>query len=130
MTQTTTTTAHDIHVGDLFYASWGYDQTNIDFYEVVRVTKAKAELRPIRSDLRGTGRGTQYVAPLPGSYRDGDVLIQTGNCTPYGKPQRDSKLCTIRPGWKGDEWIIRLCDRNSAYRYTTPLAETDPMCGH
>lgn len=24
-------------VGDLFYSSWGYDQTNIDFYQVVRV---------------------------------------------------------------------------------------------
>ena len=26
---------HDVKVGDIYYTSWGYDQTNIDFYEVV-----------------------------------------------------------------------------------------------
>ena len=24
--------------GDIFYSSWGYEQTNIDFYEIVKVT--------------------------------------------------------------------------------------------
>jgi len=28
------------HVGDVFVESWGYDQTNKDFYQVVEVTKS------------------------------------------------------------------------------------------
>lgn len=29
---------HNIKVGDIYYSSWGYDQTNIDYYEVVGVS--------------------------------------------------------------------------------------------
>ena len=29
---------HTVEVGDIFGASWGYDQTNVDFYKVVRVS--------------------------------------------------------------------------------------------
>lgn len=25
-------------VGDIFYTSWGYEQTNIEFYQVVKAT--------------------------------------------------------------------------------------------
>lgn len=28
----------DIAIGDFFYASWGYDQTNVDFFKVVGLT--------------------------------------------------------------------------------------------
>ena len=27
-------------VGKIFYSSWGYEQTNIDFYKVVEVSKS------------------------------------------------------------------------------------------
>lgn len=30
--------AHSIKVGDILYASWGYDQTNIEFFQVTAVT--------------------------------------------------------------------------------------------
>ena len=33
-----------IEVGDIFRASWGYDQTNIDYYKVVRKTKKMVEV--------------------------------------------------------------------------------------
>jgi len=28
----------DIKIGDIFYASWGYDQTNIDFVQVIGIS--------------------------------------------------------------------------------------------
>lgn len=34
----TTTNEEGVHVGDIFYISWGYDQTNIDFFQVVKVS--------------------------------------------------------------------------------------------
>lgn len=33
-----TTNEEGVHVGDIFYISWGYDQTNIDFFQVVKVS--------------------------------------------------------------------------------------------
>ena len=42
-------------VGDILHHSWGYDQTNCDFYQVVEVKKASVVLRPI------------YAKPVEGS---------------------------------------------------------------
>jgi hypothetical protein len=33
-------------VGQFLYSSWGYEQTNIDFYKIVRVMKTQVELQP------------------------------------------------------------------------------------
>ena len=41
--------AHDIKVGAIFYNSWGYDQTNIDFYQVVSVTAKTVTIREVRA---------------------------------------------------------------------------------
>ncbi|MEM9515414.1 MAG: hypothetical protein AAGA42_11220 [Actinomycetota bacterium] len=130
MTKTANTTTHNIEVGDLFYGSWGYDQTNIDFYEVIRVTAKKVEIQPIRTDVRSESHGTQQVAPLPGTYRDYDVQIQTGRCDRDRDRQRRTKLCPVRPSWKGDDHIIVLNGDHRAYRYTGPVSETAPGWGH
>jgi hypothetical protein len=40
----------EAEVGDIFYASWGYDQTNVDLYQVVeRKGKATVKMQPIAS---------------------------------------------------------------------------------
>jgi hypothetical protein len=40
---------HNIKPGDIFYNSWGYDQTNIDFYQVIKTTAKTITLRKIKS---------------------------------------------------------------------------------
>jgi len=38
--------------GDIFYSSWGYDQTNIDFYMVKkRIGKGTAEVVPLENKI-------------------------------------------------------------------------------
>ena len=39
--------AHDIIPGDTFYNTWGWEQTNIDFYQVVATTKKTVKIREI-----------------------------------------------------------------------------------
>jgi hypothetical protein len=39
---------HDIKVGDIFYNSWGWEQTNIDFYQVISTTAKTITLRRIK----------------------------------------------------------------------------------
>jgi hypothetical protein len=46
---------HTLKVGDILYASWGYDQTNIDFYQVVAVREKSVLLREIGQDKTETG---------------------------------------------------------------------------
>lgn len=42
-------------VGDVLTNSWGYDQTNIDFYQVVEVLPRSIKIRPIAQKSRDTG---------------------------------------------------------------------------
>jgi hypothetical protein len=39
---------HNIKPGDIFYNSWGYEQTNIDFYQVVKTTAKTITLRQVK----------------------------------------------------------------------------------
>ena len=57
----TATKQQAIEVGQIFYSSYGYDMTIIDFYEVERFTKASVWLRPIGRIVKnddGKGNGT------------------------------------------------------------------------
>ncbi len=61
----TTPNADGVHVGDLFYSSWGYDQTNIDFYEVVGLRgKKTALIRRCPSKSEQTGDMTGGKRPI------------------------------------------------------------------
>lgn len=45
----------EVKIGDVFRASWGYDQTNIDYYQVTRIIGAKTvEVRKISAISWGT----------------------------------------------------------------------------
>jgi len=45
----------NIKVGDIFYRSWGYEQTNVDFYQVVRKTKSSVVVREVAQNRTETG---------------------------------------------------------------------------
>lgn len=51
-------------VGDVLYDSWGYDQTNIDFYQVVAVGPKSVKIREIGQVVtKEAGYLCEYVAP-------------------------------------------------------------------
>jgi len=51
-------------VGDILYDSWGYDQTNIDFYQVIKAGPKSIQIRSIKQINRGEcGFMSEYVAP-------------------------------------------------------------------
>lgn len=39
----------EVEVGEIYYSSWGYDQTNVDFYQVTGKTKAGFKIKAIHS---------------------------------------------------------------------------------
>lgn len=102
---------HNLKVGDIVYDSWGYDQTNIDFYEVVAVPSGKSvKIRKIKQTTieHSPGAMSGSTSPVPGDFvkdepemlkrvkpgHNGRLLIgscrgilSSGQCYPWeGKP--------------------------------------------
>lgn len=68
---TTTATESAVQVGDYFYSSWGYDQTNVDFYKVVGMTASgkSVKVQKWSSSVVDTGSGdftSEHVVPGDG----------------------------------------------------------------
>jgi hypothetical protein len=61
--------SEQITVGDVFVSKWGYDQTNVDFYEVVGVTASGKSvwLRYLQKTVVDETVGTDFVSPVAGS---------------------------------------------------------------
>jgi hypothetical protein len=57
-------TVEGVKVGDFFVSSWGYDQTNIDFYKVVALTAKRIKVQHWKSK-RVTDEGPS-VGVVPG----------------------------------------------------------------
>lgn len=64
---------HGLEVGQVLVASWGYEQTNVDFYEVIAVRGAVVDLQPIESEKTYTGDMTGTAVPKKG-HPAGEVL--------------------------------------------------------
>ena len=61
---------HTLRTGDILSSSWGYDQTNIDFYEVTKIVGAfTVEIRELAKNSQGNGYFMQGTCePIPGKY--------------------------------------------------------------
>lgn len=55
-------------IGDILKSSWGYDQTNIDYYEVVAVKNQMIDVREIGQIREVDGYDCGKCAPVPGQY--------------------------------------------------------------
>ena len=66
---TITETTGTVEVGDIFKCRWGYDQTNIDYYEAVAISKTgRVKVQAIRSRYIEQGGPYDTVGPLPGHF--------------------------------------------------------------
>lgn len=60
---------HDVKLGDIFRCSWGYDQTNIDYYQVTALIGAcMMEVREIDSLTEDIGWLQGKCVPAPGVF--------------------------------------------------------------
>ena len=59
-------TIEEIKVGDVWYSSWGYDQTNVDFYKVIKKSNKMIWLRRIgQIYVKQTSWASEDVMPDP-----------------------------------------------------------------
>ncbi len=61
---------HTLKIGDILYSSWGYDQTNIDYYQVTKViSDHSVQIRPIASKITDhSSDRTDYVVPVKNAF--------------------------------------------------------------
>lgn len=60
---------HDVKVGDIFRSSWGYDQTNIDYYQIVElIGNHYAMAREIGAQSQDTGWLQGDCVPAPNQW--------------------------------------------------------------
>lgn len=74
--QAPTVYALPFKIGDIIYNSWGYDQTNVDFYQVVRCTKSSVFIRPIKAEYSDRSAGCDmaaYVTPLKNEFTGEEI---------------------------------------------------------
>ena len=66
---------HTVKLDEVIYNSWGYDQTNVDFYQVVRISAHFVWLQSIHSKSTpdgGCGPMSGHVEPVTGT-QSGEV---------------------------------------------------------
>lgn len=108
--------------GDIFYASWGYDQTNVDFYEVLEVSP--------------TGKSVKVVKI--GSRRDEETSPPQGGPVEYVvpspiPPHAGSKILTkqLRPNTFNKTWAFKVSSYADAYQWDgRPKYQTGFGWGH
>jgi hypothetical protein len=92
-------TLSDSAVGDILYTSWGYEQTNIDFYEIVaRRGKSTLSLRKLRCSSEVEGWCRHKVLPLKGQFAGNQVL--TRRISKHGTAKIES-YAILHP-WDGE----------------------------
>lgn len=108
-----------VEVGDVFEYSWGYDQTNVDYFEVIAVTPSgkSVRLRPIgaRSVPHSEGFMSDRCVPVPGNFTSDNVVLKR----------------LRRSTWRSDpadhEWIVDFDYGIGSHIPRTKAAETATM---
>lgn len=89
---------HTLKVGDVLYTSWGYDQTNVEFYEIINVRGHAVDLRELKQERTESSIGMQgECRARPGQYRG--QLIRSKRPTGNNSIRIDS--CSTATPWHG-----------------------------
>lgn len=59
---------HNLKIGDILNSSWGYDQTNVEFYEVVQVAGKQVLIREVAQKIVRQSADMNWVVPVPGKF--------------------------------------------------------------
>lgn len=123
MTTKTVENKHGVKVGDYFYCAWGFDQTNVDFYKVVRVTASKAEILPVAGRSVNDHGYSNDVVPSD-QPREYDVLIGVNR----GDAKR-TKLCTTKAGYQGRPTIVLKSGEHWAWPHEAGSTHSETASG-
>tara|TARA_R110000796_G_scaffold222497_1_gene338688 strand:+ start:14 stop:601 length:588 start_codon:yes stop_codon:yes gene_type:complete len=108
-------TPHSLKIGDVLYCSWGYDQTNIDFFKVSKLI----------------GKNKVALIPVSGAYTEqngayGNKVVASDECSRNSFITKEKNYMV-----DGSNNSITISSFANAYLWDgKPLYETDPLFGH
>lgn len=105
--------ADHFKVGDLLYTSWGYDQTNIEFWKITRVLEKSVEVVAIGSkSVPGTqGFMSEQVTPDPDNVLQPRTTHDGRTIIPWAMENNGIK----RVQRCGDSVSVRIHDHSNGY---------------
>lgn len=95
---------HTLKVGDALHASWGYDQTNADFYQIVGVpSKCFVMARKIGYKTVRTETAATYVVPVKDSFKDDEAKRYKAG--PDNHISINSYMSPGKTGWEEEHYV-------------------------
>ena len=89
---------YGVKVGDLFSASWGYEQTNVDFFQVVAlVGESSVRVREVYPPMIDEAPTCSMAADR--TYKLTTDLLPAANSSVFIKDQEKGDLQRIKPGY-------------------------------
>jgi hypothetical protein len=88
----------NVKVGDIYVSCWGYDQTNVDFYQVVDVLPNSVRYVPMSSNQT-------YTGPMQGT------------SVPTGATHGDTKMARIKVINNKGDCCFKLTSYSNAYKW-------------
>lgn len=76
---------YGVKVGDIFVSSWGYDQTNVDCYQVIRTTAAMVTVVKVGWEIVGN-----RVRPVKNAWLADGSYVENLNSDPDEYGRRDN----------------------------------------
>jgi hypothetical protein len=90
-----------LKIGDILESSWGYDQTNVDFYQVVKSTASTVTLRKINAKTVAGDGWTGKVTPIKDDFDDAEPLRRKVKDGWNGEPYVKVKSYAMAHRWDG-----------------------------
>lgn len=102
---------HPYQVGQILYTSWGYDQTNVNFYQITEVGEKSIKLREICGEsVSITSSDSDRVKPTKDSFRGEEFKKKVGFYVSDNKPRFYVKISDTRTAFiydSGDHGVHR-----------------------
>lgn len=131
MTNTAQTTTPAVKLGDIFVCSWGYDQTNVDFYKVVGVTAKSVKIQKWTQTADENGR--VVAGDKPSTVTDWSGVDQAADywTQQEQKVERDAPIQLKRVQNYGDRPFLSMTSYSNAYLWDgAPEYQTPAGGGH
>ena len=88
-----------LHAGDILYSSWGWEQTNIDFYQVIAIRGSAVDLRQLDQRTTEDGYMCGTTVPLPDVFK--------GKTHTHRLSKNYIRIDSCRTAWKWDGQPLR-----------------------
>jgi hypothetical protein len=92
---------YGVKVGDLFSASWGYEQTNVNFFQVIAlVGETSVRVREVYPQMIEENPTCSMASDR--TYKLTNELLPAASCSVFIKDQENGDLKRIKPGYCKD----------------------------